>query len=138
MNNIIKRIKSIKKDDRGAAALLMIIIIGVASLIMATSASRLGLGELEMGYDEGKGSAALSLADGCAEEALERLRKNSAYAGGTLSVGAGSCMMSVSGSGSSRIIDSSATIGSYTKKIELQITINSSVISITSWSEVSP
>lgn len=129
---------NLKKDQRGAAALLMIVIIGVATLIMATSAARLGLGELEMGYDEGKGSSALALADGCGEEALIRLRKNNAYTGGTLSVGGGSCILSVVGSGPSRTISATATLGSYTKKIDIAASVNTSGISIRSWNEVSP
>lgn len=137
--NLLRRERVfVGKDNRGAAALLTIIIIGIASLIMAISAARLGLGELEMGYDESKGSAVLSLADGCGEEALARLRKNSVYAGETITVGDGSCAITVTGSGVDRTVASTATIGSYTKKIEMQITLSDSIISINSWSEVSP
>lgn len=127
-----------RKDNRGAAALLTIVIIGIASLIMAISAARLGLGELEMGYDEGKGSAVLSLADGCGEEALARLRKNSAYTGETITTDDGSCVIIVTGGGADRTVASVATIGSYTKKIEMQVTLSDSVISIISWGETSP
>ncbi|MFH1089109.1 MAG: hypothetical protein V1716_01645 [Candidatus Uhrbacteria bacterium] len=129
---------SITQKNRGAAALLTIVIIGAASLIMAISAAQLGLGELEMGYTEGKGSAVLSFADGCGEEALARLRKNSAYTGETLTVGDRSCIITVTGGGAERTVASVATIGSYTKKIQMQITLNNSVITINNWSEVSP
>jgi hypothetical protein len=136
------QIQSFKKTsmavNKGAVALLTIVIIGAASLIMAIGAARLGLGELETGQTEINGAQTLVLADGCAEEALGRLRKNSSYAGDTLSVNDGSCIIAVTGSGSNRTIESTANIGLYTKKIEIQITINSGIISINSWNEVTP
>lgn len=131
-------ITKLPKNNRGAAALLTIVIIGAASLIMAISVAQLGLGELEMGYIEGKGSAALAFADGCGEEALVRLRKDSTYTGEILTLDDKSCTIVVTGSGADRTVFSTATVGSYTKKIQMQITLNSSAITINSWSEVSP
>ena len=58
----------------GFAALLAIVVIGAAALIMAYNSSLLGLGELESGYTAQQGSEAFSLAEGCMEEALRRLR----------------------------------------------------------------
>ncbi len=127
----------IQKKNKGAAAFLTIVIIGAASLIMAIGSARLGLGELETGLIEIRGSEVQTLADGCVEEALGQLRKNSSYAGATLNIGSGSCIIGVSGSGSSRTINSTANIGLYTKKIQVQITIINSVVTINSWSEVS-
>lgn len=126
------------KYNKGAAALLTIVIIGTASLIMSIGAARLGLGELETGLIEIKGAQVQTLAHGCLEEALERLRKDDTYTGETLSIFDGSCIISVSGSGSSRNITSMANIGLYTKKFELNITINNSIISVNSFSEITP
>jgi len=129
--------KIYRKYSRGIAVLLTIIIISVASLIIAISTSRLGLGEMEIGFYEDKGSKALSLADGCGEEALNRLRKNSSYTGEILNIGTSSCIITVTGSGINRTIYSLSNTDTYTKKIEIQININNSIVTIISWKEVS-
>lgn len=133
-----RTILSMQKNERGAAALLTIVLIGAATLLMAVSVARLSVGELEMGYLEGKGSSALASADGCAEEALQRLRKNNSYTGGTFSVGGASCIIVVTGSGASRTISSTATVDTFTKKIQMQVAINNAVLTIVSWNESSP
>ncbi len=63
----------------GFAALLAVIIIGAAALIIALNSSLLGLGELDLGYTSQKGSEAFSVADGCAEELMRRIRINNSY-----------------------------------------------------------
>lgn len=131
------KLKKLKNDNRGVAALLTIVIIGAAVLIMAASASQLGLGELESGYYSQKGEEAFSVADGCAEEAMRRLRMDANYAGGSLNLGAGSCIISVVVAGSSRTVDVVGTVGEYNKKIEVSLTLNGNVITIDNWSEVS-
>lgn len=129
--------KKKNNKQKGAAAFLTIVIIGAASLLMAIGSARLGLGELESGLIEIRGASSLTLADGCIELALGNLRKNVSYTGETLSVGGGSCIISVSGGGSTRTIISTATIGTYIRKIQVQISIVGSVVTITSWSEIS-
>ncbi len=127
---------NLQKKNKGVAALLTIVIIGAASLIMAIGASRLGLGELETGLNEIRGAQVLVLADGCLEEALYKLKKNNSYAGATLSLGGGSCIISISGGGSTRTILSTATLGSYTKRVEMTVTLGGTVISIDTWGEI--
>ena len=127
--------KSIKKNQSGIAALLTVVIVAAATLIMAYSASLLGLGELELGYTSQKGAEALSAADSCVEEALRRLRLDSNYSGGTLNVGNGSCIMNITANGNDRTIAAESTIGEYHKKIEAQIALSGNVITINSWEE---
>lgn len=117
--------------------MLTIVIIGAATLLMAIGASRLGLGEMEMGFDEAGGSAAFALADGCVEESLERLRKDAAYLGETLNAVGGSCTVTVNGVGFGRTVVSAATSGSYTKRIEVQVTLDGSTVMVDSWREIS-
>ena len=126
------------QDKRGVAALLTIVIVGAASLIMAYSASILGLGELDMGYTEKKGEDAFNIADGCMEEALRHLRLNQSYTGETLSLGSGSCIIGISSSGSDRTIIVTSTLSSYHKVLESNLTLsgsNNDIIAINSWEE---
>lgn len=126
----------------GIAALLTIVIVGAATLVMAYSASLLGLGELDLGYTSGRGAEAFSIADGCMEETLRRIRLNTAYGtvGGqiNLTVPNGTCEINVSvGNPSERIVNvlGSTTGGGYNKKIQAALTLSGNIITITSWEE---
>mgnify|MGYP007123701188 CR=1 FL=1 len=123
--------------QKGVAALLTIIIVGASALIMAFSASILGLGELDMGYISQQGAETLAIADGCMEESLERLRNDASYAGGSLSLGDGSCIITVSTSGNNSTTTVTANIDSkYFKKIRTTADINNGIVSIDSWEEL--
>jgi hypothetical protein len=124
-----------KIPEDGVAALLTIVIVGAASLIMAYSASILALGDLELGYDAQKGSQAFSLADGCVEEAMRRLRLDDTYSGSSLSIGSNSCIIGISSSGLNRTIVVTSTVDIYHKKLEAQVSISGSDVTLNSWEE---
>lgn len=130
-----------KKRQDGIAALIIILTFGAVALLMAQSAANLGLRELDLGFMSARAGTAFSIADGCAEEALERLRLDSNYGVGQtlpLSVLGGSCTISVTDQGSSPIsrnLKVVGTSGEYTKSIEINVTIIQNVIGITSWDE---
>lgn len=128
-----------KKSNGGYAALLTIVVVGAASLLMAYSASVIGLGELDLGYTSQKGDEALSMAEGCLEEALYRLRLDTGYSGGSLTRASGSCTISVSGSGSTRSVSIVADIGSnFYKNLDIDVSLAGSsypTITITDWNE---
>ena len=126
----------IKNDRRGVAALLTIIVVGAAALLMAYSASILGLGDLDMGYTAQKGKQAGSWADACTEEALHRFRLDANYSGETLSLGEKSCIISVISNGNDRVIAVVASDGDFNKSLQSEITINSGVVTVNSWNEI--
>lgn len=130
------QLNAINNDNRGATAILTVVIIGAAALIMAVAASYLGLGELDMGYVSQKGGETFAVADGCAEEALRHLRINTSYTGDTLSLGGGSCIISISTAGADRTITVTSTIGDFNKSLEINLTLSGDVITINSWSEI--
>ncbi|MDP2684255.1 MAG: hypothetical protein Q8P20_04305 [bacterium] len=129
-----------KLNNKGAAALISVLIISAAALVIAFSSSLLGLGELDMGYTSQKSSEALSVADGCMEETFQRIKLNTTYGVGAgdinLTLGNGSCIIAVADLGSGgRTITISSNIGKFNKKIESDITITGSNITIDSWVE---
>lgn len=131
------RYSPVRKNKNGAAALLTVVIIGAATLIMAFTASVLGLGELEMGYDAGQGGEAISLADGCMEEALQRLRMDVGYTGGSLSLSDGSCTIHVVSAAANRVITVTSTVGVYHNVIRMDVDIaTTSEILVNSWEEL--
>lgn len=125
---------------RGAAALIIVLTIGAVALIMAGSSAKLGIGEMRQGSTYEVGSRAFSVADGCMEEALGRLRKDASYglSGAVyLSVLGGSCTIEVADIGSApekRRITSAGTLGNSEKTIEAEATITDT-ITVNSWLE---
>jgi len=132
----MKKSLLLSNSRNGVAALLTVVIVGAAALIMAFSASLLGVGELELGYTATQGGKTLSIAEACVEEALQQLRLDENYNGGSLSLGDGSCIMDVAGSGSDRTVHVSSTVDIYHKKIDVDLTLLGSSIVINSWEEV--
>ena len=134
--NNFKKIKKIALSPKpGIAMLMLVIIIGAAALVMAYTASFISLGDISMGYDAHRGAEAFSTADGCMEESLLRLRKDSTYTGGTLSFASSSCIIGVSGGGASRTIIATSTSDNYNSVLNGVIGINSNIITVTSWQE---
>lgn len=130
---MFKYIIKLKKEKKGATALLTVLIVGAAALVMAVSASYLGLGELDLGFTSQKGAETFAIADGCMEEAYRHLRIDTNYTGDTLSLGAGSCIISITTSGSDRNITVTATLGEYTKILVSNITLSGNNITVNSW-----
>lgn len=131
----------VRGTQTGAAALVTVIIVMAATLAMAAGASRLGIGELELGFTGTKGAEAFAIADGCMEETLRRIRIDTDYAvaSGTVSltVPNGSCTIEVSADGDSRTVAITGTHGEYHATIEGVISLSGDVISVTSWEEKS-
>jgi DNA/RNA endonuclease YhcR with UshA esterase domain len=127
-------------NQHGIAAFLTIVIVAAASLIVAYSASIMGLGELDLGYTSQQGGEALSVADGCMEETMRRIRLSTSYGVGSgtinLTVSNGSCTIDVTDLGSSkRRIIVVGTKGDYNKKIQLDLTLTGNVITVDAWEE---
>lgn len=124
------------RDERGVVTLATTVILFFAALIIAVSVQSAGLGELLSGATDSAGERAFQAADSCANEALLRLARDSAYAGGSLSVGAGTCTITVTGGGSARTIDVSGTVASATRRATLSVTVTGGVVTVDDWAEV--
>ncbi|HBU07347.1 MAG TPA: hypothetical protein DEB09_04670 [Candidatus Magasanikbacteria bacterium] len=135
MKNYKLKIINYKLDNRGMVALLTVIIVSATALLMAFSASMLGLGEMDMGYTSQKGQESLSFVNGCAEESLRQLQLNANWPGGTLNLMGGSCIISVFSNGNNRVLTVSGTIDNFTKKLQILASVNNGMVSTTSWQE---
>ncbi len=130
---------NVVKSQSGLAALLIIVIIGATALIMAKSASLLGIGEVDMAYIMEKGEETLIMAEGCAEETLRRFRLDSNYVANdfSLPVGNGQCTINTTANGDQRTITVLGNVADYYKKIQVDMTINNEQIIIDNWQELS-
>ncbi len=132
----IGTISNFQFDNRGVAALLTVLIVSVAALVIAFSATILGMGEMDMGYTAQKGQEAYSLANGCTEEALRHLQLDGNWTGGTLNFVEGTCIMGVVANGDKRTVTVLSNINNYYKKLKVLATVGTSTVAVTSWQEV--
>jgi uncharacterized protein YdiU (UPF0061 family) len=124
-------------DSQGFAALFTIVIVSAAALTMALTASFIGFGELDSGYTNDKANEALSLTDGCMEEALTRLRTESGYLGEVLALSSGNCTISVvTLSGVSTITVIAQTTEGYSRTLEAVVSKTGRTLSVISWNEI--
>lgn len=124
-------------DQRGAAALLMIVVIAAAAVSLVTSVVLSGIDDLEQGFSSQVGQDTILTAESCVEEAILRTVRDASYTGGTLTVGQGSCVFTVTGGpcGNCTIV-SEATNLDYTRTIEADISVAGATVSVTRWEEV--
>jgi hypothetical protein len=115
--------------------LITVLIVGAVALTIGLSVALRGIGELDMGFAGNRSLEALSIADGCMEEAMIRLWSDYSYTGATLTVGDGTCSITVVNSGTGRTITVSATINKWTRQIRSQVDIGSPKIGVVEWEQ---
>ena len=127
------------KLQAGAVAIYTIVAVGAISLIMVIGAARSGFNELEMADNYEKAGKVLSLAEGCAENALRRLQSDYSYLADEEEIiyGNGICRVSAIDDGSFKIINVKAEIGSFYKKIEIEASLADGQIIVENWKEIS-
>ncbi|OGH11265.1 MAG: hypothetical protein A2857_06595 [Candidatus Levybacteria bacterium RIFCSPHIGHO2_01_FULL_36_15] len=129
------------KSKNGYIALISILIISTVTSAIALSLSLLGINEAKNSLGLKKGYETLKIAEGCAEEALYRLKNNQTYSGtiAPLNVGNGSCTITISGANPTYTILINAVLPekpSYAKSLRLTVVAVGKDINITSWQEI--
>ena len=130
---------NIPKDNNGYIALITVLILTAVVLLLALNASFFGMSESEMGLDHQLSTESYWLANACAEEALNRLKDDSDYAGDEdLMINDQQChIYLVKGTGNNyRTIETAANILDRTKKIKVKISQLNPETIIQSWLEV--
>jgi len=119
----------------GATMLLTVLIVGFVALLVTLSTAMRGIGELNMGFAENQSYETLAIADACAQEALLQLSLDDEYTGGTITVGDGTCTITVTTSGTDRTIDVSATIDRWTRKYTVEVNLQNNRVNLRSWEQ---
>lgn len=120
----------------GYVALLAVLIVGAASLTIATTLLLTGTDSQRYTLIFQQSAQARVAADACVEEALQQMHDNTSYTGTAgLSFSPGSCSYTVTNTGgNNRTINASGTVGNTIRKLQVTATIGSS-IAIVSWQE---
>ncbi len=119
-------------NSEGYIALMTLLIVAALGLTIGITISLRGVEELQLSYGTQQARAARVVTVSCVEESLERLRNNFVSHTFTLQVGADSCILQTSVSGSSATIRATSTVDVFTQHIE--VTLDSDR-NITDWKE---
>ena len=124
--------------DRGYITLISVLVIGALGTAIATSLILLGIGSSRTSFVVEQSAQAVTLADSCAEEALEQIRELSSYVGSdTLAFTNGTCEYEViDGGGENRSIQTVGVVGTVVRRVSVEISAIEPDIVVTSWKEV--
>src|SRR3989339_124642 len=124
--------KKIIKSNNGLAALLVVLIIGASSLLMARGSMFLSIGEADMGETVSKSGGAYYSAESCLEEALLRIKRDNNFSVDNLelTVNGNLCVIDVSGTDTDKDILIYGTSGVYQKRLRASLSINAGEITI--------
>jgi hypothetical protein len=82
-----------------------------------------------------QGALALQIADAGAENAIVRLLRSTSYSGETLTLGAGSATVTVSGT-TTKTIRSVGTISGFSRTVQVTATLTNGILEVSSWQEI--
>lgn len=128
-----------KHTSDGYVALLSVLIIGAAATAISLTLLISGVNSQQSALATQQAIQARELANGCAEEALQKVHDSTLYTGsGTLNLDTISyCNYTVLNAAGVATISSTGVVNSVVKKLVVYATINSTNITITSWQETS-
>lgn len=123
---------------RGYVALVSVLIVSTIGVVVVTGVLLLGLSTSRTSFTTQQSFQAKALTDACVEEALQQIKDSIPFAGnGTLTLGQGSCVYTVTNNGAqNRSVVSVGTVGAVVRRVRVTLDKISPSINITSWQEV--
>lgn len=123
---------------KGFIAILTVLALLVFSLSLTAAVTYLSIGESQSGLAVARGKAALSLVEGCAEDALLLAKRDANYTGGNYEYLNGECLADVSKDGNTWTMHISGTKDNFTRRLEIVFEYTAGpfgVIILQSWLE---
>ena len=130
--------KQMLHSESGYIALIAVIIILAATLAIGLSLNVLSIGEAQSGLLRQQSVQAFGVADSCMQEAYIRIKRDGAYAGGSLNLGEGSCTITVTSNGSDRTVTVASDVDGIQRSLESKVTIVGATLSFQYWTEAAP
>jgi hypothetical protein len=130
----------LNNNEGGFMAFTSLLVVTSVALVTVLSVSFLGIGEVKSSLDTKKSIETRAIAESCVEEALLRTKGDQSFLSGSMSVGEGTCTISITADGSDKIIYVSAEIGDpagYVKRIRVVVKQFGTGIVIAEWEEIS-
>ncbi len=117
---------------RSGQALVTLLVFIVIAAVVTTTAVAILLNTTQSSSIAGNSIIAAQIADSGAENALLRLLRDPDYPGEVLPVGDGSASIVVTGTDPKTIV-STGTVGNFKKTVEVVVTYNDNIMSVSSW-----
>jgi hypothetical protein len=111
---------------------LTIVVLMVVMILITTAATFSSIANTHSAYVFQEGNRAYDLAETGMENALLRLLRSPTYTGETLTVGDGTVVVTKSGT----TLTSTATLGSFVRKIQVVIVYNNNILTVSTWKEI--
>lgn len=125
------------RDRSGLSLLIVVIVISAVAILLTMTAGFIGIDSLQTGVRQDTTFGAFVGADSCMEIALKKLHDNSNYVGETVTIGETICIVTVTGSGTTRTIEVNAShsASAYTRKIRTSVDFTTKY-QVVSWQEL--
>lgn len=125
------------QSNRGFGTLLIVILLGGVALALTLLLSTSSVWSIRGSIDSKTANIAKSLANACAEVALEAMRENNSFTGtNTVALNGNTCLYTVTNTGgTTRSVSVSGTVGGITRKLTITTTAFNP-LTIGSWQEV--
>ncbi|HSX35446.1 MAG TPA: hypothetical protein VLH84_00765 [Patescibacteria group bacterium] len=122
------------KNRQAGQTIIALLIFVMMSITITTAAATVTIINIRSNSASAGGEQALANADSGAENALQRLLRDPAYAGETVALANGTATISVSGTTMKTIV-SRGISGSYRRTITVTTAVSGGVFTVASWSE---
>jgi len=120
-------------SKKGFITLISVLLLGAVGLAITLSLLLLGISSSRTSFTMEQGTETSGIVDTCAEDALERLRKNPSFSGTvTFPLYDGTCTYTVSGS----VIQVTGEKANIVKRLVITVTQTTPYVLVGSWEEV--
>lgn len=130
------RLPSFFHNHSGFAALFLVVVLGGVALMIVVGVTVVGFGNIERSFLDVRSGGANTIADGCVEEALLRLRLDQNYQGGALNLNGGSCILSIEANGNEYTIRTTSTLDVAQSTRTVRAVIEQNSVQLQQWSSL--
>ncbi len=132
--------KKLHSNTYGASVLIAVLLMSAGLFLIAWRTMITSISDADLSLVVAKGRESLSVAEGCAEETLHRIRMNEMYGIGagiiSLAIQNGSCTILVTDlGGGGRSIFVTGTVAQSSHRLRIECAVSGGAITITSWRE---
>lgn len=127
-----------QKNNQGFVTLIAVLVVAAIGTAVALSLILLGSGASRTSFSMEQSYQAKTLADTCAESALQQIRTYSYYSGtSSATLGKGNCEYTATNDGgNNRTIEASGTVGNVTRRVKIIVNKIDPLINTSFWQEV--
>lgn len=121
------------QHERGFVSVLVVLVMLGAVVAVGLALSNASISGMQHGYYSQRAEVASDAAEGCAEEAFLRLKRNSSFAMTALTVGSSTCSIVVGGTNPNRTFSVSSTVDTFAPRFDGTLTVSGRNVTLTNW-----